>query len=966
MTSMFQNATNFNQPIGMWNTANVQQMGSLFDGATNFNQPIGAWNTAKVTTMAYLFRNAKAFNQNINTWNTAKLTGSLRGTFLGATSFNQPLDAWDVSRITDMNSMFSGATAFNQNINAWNTSKVTNMFCMFYGATNFNQPLDNWDTSKVTTMQQMFYYARAFNQPIDTWNTSKVTNMASMFYGATAFNQPIGGWDTSKVTTMASMFNGAAAFNQPIGAWDTSKVVNMSAMFSAADSFDQNLGTWKLDSVTTNATNFTLFSGGSAGLSVANYDATLIGWFNSGVKNGLQLDAGKSQYCIAENERAALMNTSGWVIKDGVGRPSKKGCPPPQITFNAPTKLKNGPITDTTVTVLAGYNGLVVNAADVQLDPGATTATVENFSCHNVSPIEVTCTMTITTSGNVRVTATNSGETQGSAIERNYIIDTTPPVLTSMQIDTTTHGLEDPIFTFSTWDNIAVDYVDVIYTPTYGGLTTTQHNVTSPLQLQLDPNELAAVGYYTVTFRVYDTAGNMTENVFRFPPIINITAPTVISNTTINNATVKISSPLGNPIKNIALSGATGATIGTCTDANGGIAGPEYAQPITCTIVGVSSTGDVIITAQDAVTGATGRSIQHFIIETTPPAIAINAPVKKANHAITSVTVKVSDDVQILASDVLVAPVNTTGGFSISNVVCTQVDNSHVDCTLQIDDNEGTGDLQVTAKDVAGNTTVRTETGFVIDRTPPTVPQPWRDGDATKSDHTSTNNPQPSIVVTCAEADEIIELFVDGAPAGTHTCTALGDVSIPLLNTLADGTYIVTYTGTDSFGNSATSPELHLTIDTVAPVVTVKRADGQAEQTNVNHAQFTVQTSKPVAAITAGDLIVAGTNSGVISSIEKISDTEWRITVSNLTDGDRVMLGTVDNLITDTAGNVAAGVTPDVSESVLYIAPVTPNTPDTPDAGVAGTIIGSVSAVALVLVALMGILAKRRRSSDTA
>ena len=43
----------------------------------------------------------------------------------------------------------------------------------------------------------------------------------------------------------------------------------------------------------------------------------------------------------------------------------------------------------------------------------------------------------------------------------------------------------------------------------------------------------------------------------RFPPLIDITAPTVISNTTINDTTFTVTSPAGNDLQNIT------STLGT-------------------------------------------------------------------------------------------------------------------------------------------------------------------------------------------------------------------------------------------------------------------------------------------------------------------------------------------------------------------------------------------------------------------
>ena len=69
---------------------------------------ISNWDVSKVTSMSSMFENATSFNQPINNWNVSSVT-SMYHMFRRARSFNQPLNNWNVSRVTNMTSMFAFA-----------------------------------------------------------------------------------------------------------------------------------------------------------------------------------------------------------------------------------------------------------------------------------------------------------------------------------------------------------------------------------------------------------------------------------------------------------------------------------------------------------------------------------------------------------------------------------------------------------------------------------------------------------------------------------------------------------------------------------------------------------------------------------------------------------------------------------------------------------------------------------------
>jgi surface protein len=210
----------------------VVSLEGTFSGADSFNHAnIGAWDTGNVTNMSSMFLQATAFNQSLSSWDTSKVT-FMQWMFEGATSFDQSLNSWDTSSVTDMSLMFTSAASFNQSLNSWDTSKVTNMSYMFYEAYLFNGDVSNWDTGNVANMIGMFQ-TTPFNHNLNSWDTGNVTNMSGMFGNALSFNGDVSNWDTGKVTDMSLMFSYASSFNQSLSSWNISNVTVMTSMLNS-------------------------------------------------------------------------------------------------------------------------------------------------------------------------------------------------------------------------------------------------------------------------------------------------------------------------------------------------------------------------------------------------------------------------------------------------------------------------------------------------------------------------------------------------------------------------------------------------------------------------------------------------------------------------------------------------------------------------------------------------------------
>ena len=324
MEDMFNGASIFNKDLNGWDVGNVTNMTKTFMAALKFNRPLNNWDVSNVTTMRRMFSFAGKFNQDLSSWDVSNVI-NMRNVFAHANMFNGAVGNWDVSSATDMYGMFSYAGEFNQNIGSWNVENVTDMTGMFAYARKFNQNIGGWDVGNVTNMYGMFAAASVFNSNINAWNVANVTNMMNMFNGATVFNQPLDNWNVGSVKNMENMYRTALNFNQDISNWDVSSVTNMDFAFAFATSFDQNIGSWNVSEV---ASARNMFKGVT--LSVSNYDALLLGWYNlsqspQGLKDGVKFSAGNSKYCNEGDKKDFLINNSPfWIITDGG---ADLGCP---------------------------------------------------------------------------------------------------------------------------------------------------------------------------------------------------------------------------------------------------------------------------------------------------------------------------------------------------------------------------------------------------------------------------------------------------------------------------------------------------------------------------------------------------------------------------------------------------------------------------------------------------------------
>jgi len=174
--------------------------------------------------------------------------------------------------------------------------------------------LKQWGTGLWSSMENAFRGTSNMTvSATDIPNLSLVTNAIGMFFEASLANPNTSNWDVSNIQQMNFMFFSASSANPNVSQWNTSNVTSLSNMFNGATSATPDMSTWDISGITTPSSMDGLLTGIT--LPTTLYDATLANFNDQITANGIEFNAGFSQYCnIAA--RDSLVN-KGWFITDG-------------------------------------------------------------------------------------------------------------------------------------------------------------------------------------------------------------------------------------------------------------------------------------------------------------------------------------------------------------------------------------------------------------------------------------------------------------------------------------------------------------------------------------------------------------------------------------------------------------------------------------------------------------------------
>ena len=391
----------------------------------------------------------------------------------------------------------------------------------------------------------------------------------------------------------------------------------------------------------------------------------------------------------------------------------------PTIVINAPTKTSTSTITDTTIVVT---DDQAINADRVSV-LGDTTADVSNLNCTQTAINQVDCTISISSSGDLKLKAVDQADNIAYKQMRDYEItspngnDTTkstivinaPTKISASTItDTTIVVTDDQAIDankVSILGDTTANVSDLNCVQTNQQQVDCTINILSSGDLKLKAEDQAGNMAYK-QMQGYEVTTPMGSDTVKSTIVIN--APTLISDLTITDTTIVITDNQAIDANQVAILGDTTANVSglNCVQTT--------LKQVNCTI-NIFSSGDLKLKATDQAGNVSYKQMQGYQVttsmgggDTMRSTITINAPTKISSSAITDTTIVIIDNEAIDAEMVSVLGDTTA---DVSNLSCTQTSSKRIDCSIDI---ASSGDLRLKAVDQAGNIAYRKMEGYLI------------------------------------------------------------------------------------------------------------------------------------------------------------------------------------------------------------------------------------------------------------
>ncbi|MBQ4830231.1 Ig-like domain repeat protein, partial [Alteromonas sp. MMG017] len=508
----------------------------------------------------------------------------------------------------------------------------------------------------------------------------------------------------------------------------------------------------------------------------------------------------------------------------------------------------------------------------------------------------------------VAVTATDEAGNQAPATDGNGDVDSTPPIIS---LDPVSSGNNDTPVLSGTTDLSEGSTISFVVTDGNGNSQTFTTTVGTDGAFSIEIPTSLSDGTYNVSVSATDPAGN--SSTVTDTGVIDASAPSIAIDPLgqTNDATPLISGTTDAP---------TGSTVTlTITDSAGNV------QTFTTTVQSdgtfsesvpnIVAEGGYTIEAQVADSaGNIGSDTETGgLVDTTSPIVDVFEQ-GLGNDATPTVTGTTDQP----AGSTVSITVTDSAGDSQTFSATVQIDGSF---SADVPDAlaDGAYSVQTTVTDEAGNSATDSETGTLDTQAPIiTLNDPGVGSDTTPTINGNVDLPEGSTV----------QITVVDNAGNSQTFTALvaanGSFSVEVPAVMAEGSFTVSASATDSAGNSANANETGV-IDVTAPELTVDVVDSTNDTTPL----ISGTTSEPQGTVVT---ITVTDSAGAIQTLTAIvqSDGTYSVATENeLAEGNY----TVNATVSDAAGNSASASDSgeiDTTAPTLVIDPIDVTSDDTP------------------------------------
>ena len=588
------------------------------------------------------------------------------------------------------------------------------------------------------------------------------------------------------------------------------------------------------------------------------------------------------------------------VARDAAGNTTTSSVVTVTVDNTAPTISITAPAV---AAFLKGSNTVSANASDnlslssvqFKLD-GANLGAADT-----TSPYSVSWDTTTATAGSHSLTAVATDAAGNSTTSSSVTVtvdNTAPTVSMTVPAGGATVSGSTTAVSATAADNVAVVGVQF----KLDGVNLNAEDTTSPYSITWDTTTTTNASH-SLTAVARDAAGNTTTSAAVTVTVDN-SAPTVSVSAPTGGAFLK-----GNAVAVSATAADNVAVVGVQFKLDGvNLSAEDITAPYSTTwdtTTATNASHTITAVARDAAGNSTTSSVVTVTVDNTAPTVSLTAPAAAAFVKGSTVTLSATasdntsvSNVQFKLEGVNLGATDTTSPYSTTWNSTTATNGAH--------------SLTAVATDAAGNITTSAAVSVTVDNSAPTLSLTAPAGGASLKGN--------AVAVSAAAADNVavvgVQFKLDGSNLGAEDTTSPYSITWDTTTT-TNASHSLTAVATDAAGNTTTSSFVTVTVDNIAPTVSMT---APANGATVNG------SSVAITATAADNVAVAGVQFKLDGNSQGAEDT----TSPYATTWDTTTLGNGSYSLTATVRDAAGNTTTSSVITVTVNNPVPPPPDTTP------------------------------------